>query len=243
MCCFSQAVTSVSNTNIFARSGEGGLQFLAYQMQLDAKVDLAMVLPLPVPHGGTVRFINLEKYPEFFTALTEGVFPAPQSRMGGTYSRSAPLEVVSVGSFDASFVPTVADFSRLDARFRLPAGTWEKLPQYKDWGFAVFKLKPGSHKVHPMAFEFPRRHPRELFFPTVHIHDGKVHAEAEFDHTLFCQHRTEEKFALGKWAESSQPASTFMEVALCQGLVNPAKHVYGLRMKGELKNEDTVLSF
>ncbi len=240
MCCFTQPVLSVSNTNIFARSGEGRLQFLAYQMQLDARVDLAMVLPLPVPHESSLRFINLEGYPTFFTAMTAAVFPPVQSRSG---SRSMPLEVVSVGSFDASFVPKMADFSRLDARFRLPAGTWEKLPQYMDWGFAVFKLKPGQHKVHPMAFEFPRRHPRELFFPTVHVHDGQVHAQAEFDHTLFCQHRTEEKFALSTWAESAQPASGFMEVAKCEGLVNPAKHIYGLRMVGELKNEDTVLRF
>src|SRR5690606_13087928 len=97
------------------------------------------------------------------------------------------LEVVEVGSFVASFVPTVKDFSRLDEQFRLPAQTWDKLPEYRDFGFAVFKLKKGSRKVHPMAFEFARANPIRLFFPTVHIHDGTVKPTARFHHVLFCQ--------------------------------------------------------
>ena len=52
-----------------------------------------------------------------------------------------PLRVHDVGLFEASFVPTLADFERLDPRFRLSPGVWEQLPQYRDWGFAVFKLK------------------------------------------------------------------------------------------------------
>lgn len=87
---------------------------------------------------------------------------------------AAPLRVHEVGSFEASFVPSLADFSRLDARFRLPDGLWEGLPIYADYGFAVFKLKAGERKVHPMAFEFASRDRRQLFFPTVHIHDGQI---------------------------------------------------------------------
>ena len=79
-------------------------------------------------------------------------------------------------------MPTVKDFARLDERFKLPPSTWDDLPGYKDYGFAVFKLKKGEQKVHPMAFEFPRGDTRKLFFPTVHIHDGKVHQTAGFDH-------------------------------------------------------------
>lgn len=244
MCCFSREVTKVTNTNIFARSGEGPRQSLAYQMALDAKEELAMILPLPVPPNSAedaLKFINLDGYPTFFDDLAHGVFPP--DRMGGAHSRSAPtLKVVDVGSFQASFVPTEKDFARLDPRFRLPAGTWDELPQYRDWGFAVFKLKPGAKTIHPMAFEFPRRNPRQLFFPTVHIHDGKVHERADFDHTLFCQHLTAEKFPLGEWRESGQPAQSFMEVEH-QGLIQPHKHVYGLKLKGELKNQDTVLTY
>ena len=77
--------------------------------------------------------------------------------------------VVQVGAFEASFVPTVKDFSRLDKRFRLPAGAWNKLSTYNDYGFAVFKLKHGALKVHPMAFSFPDAGHRPPLFPQPYI--------------------------------------------------------------------------
>jgi hypothetical protein len=70
MCCFSKPVKSVSNTNIFARAGEGEQQFLVYSMSIDANQDLAMILPLPVKNGtqeGEVKFIDLELYPSSST--------------------------------------------------------------------------------------------------------------------------------------------------------------------------------
>ena len=97
-------------------------------------------------------------------------------------------------------MPAVKDFARLDERFRLPATTWDALPDYKDHGFAVFKLKSGEKHVHPMAFEFPRADHKRLFFPTVHIHDGKVHKTATFDHELYCQAGRGRKRA--SWKES-----------------------------------------
>jgi hypothetical protein len=38
-----------------------------------------------------------------------------------------------------------------------------------------------------MALSFPVREGGKLFFPTVHIHDGKVHPTERFDHTLYAQ--------------------------------------------------------
>ena len=129
---------------------------------------------------------------------------------------SKKLEVVEVGSFEASFVPAIKDFARLDERFRLPTSVWEKLPQYKDYGFAVFKLKKGASKVHPMAFEFPRALKDVLFFPTVHIHDGTVPAKAKFDHSLFCQMEGEAPLM---WEESPGLADGFMKVKETQGII------------------------
>jgi len=199
MCCFTGPVSSVDNTRIFARwlpGGKPARQLIAYQMDFKAKRDLAMVLPLPVVPGSgeqAVQFLNLEKEPEFFTKLKE-LFPEPQNYGGVgkgpvmiSTAAEETLEVVKVGSFEASFAPfapALADFARLDKRFRMGKGVWEQLPQYKDWGFAVFKLRRDSTTVHPMAFSFPNAMPQAgLFFPTVHIHDGKVHAAEEFDHT------------------------------------------------------------
>jgi hypothetical protein len=112
-----------------------------------------------------VKFIDLKDYPEFFKDMDRG-FPVPPPPQAASMSRvmtlsaaSRKLEVQQVGDFEASFVPTVGDFARLDERFRLPEGTWKDLPAYKDYGFAVFKLKPGAMRVHPMAFSFPRQDP------------------------------------------------------------------------------------
>lgn len=252
MCCFSQPVISVSDTNIFARAGDGGREFLVYSMEIKAKQNLAMILPLPIVEGAgekAVEFIDLKGYPDFFSDLRSG-FPValPALEAGhsdiGTRSAAMPkLEVVQVGDFEASFVPTVRDFSRLDERFRLPKETWEKLPQYQTYGFAVFKLKPGAMRVHPMAFSFPRQNPGELFFPTVHIHDGKVHARARFDHALFCQpHQNDYPNFGGQWEESQGQAKRFMKVGRTKGLIEPDQHCYKRELHGQLANRDTVLT-
>jgi len=248
MCCFSRPIQSVSATNIFARPAENGRQFLAYNMTLKSKEDLAMVLPLPVQAGSreqAVMFINLKNYAAFFTDLRRG-FPMPDAGSANLTTRGgAParlkLEVIQVGSFEASYVPTVNDFSRLDERFRLPPGTWDKLPAYRDYGFAVFKLKPGSATIHPMAFSFPRADRSSLFFPTVHIHDGKVHGTASFDHALYCQTGPEEKLALTGWLESRRPLGSFMKTDQAKGLIDGERHAYLMELHGDLPNRDTLL--
>jgi hypothetical protein len=250
MCCFSRPVQSVSATHIFARSGAEGRQFLVYSMTLKTKEDLAMVLPLPVKPGSgekAVTFIDLKDYPEFFTDMRKG-FPEMMQVPGGTVTRRlgtpppGKLAVVAVGNLEASFVPTVADFSRLDERFRLPPGTWDKLPAYRDHGFAVFKLKSGEAKIHPMAFSFPRTRPWELFFPTVHIHDGKVHERAKFDHVLYCQRGAVDQFNLLDWEESFRPAAAFMRLNKAQGILDGGEHCYRRVLAGTLPHRDTVLA-
>jgi hypothetical protein len=215
-------------------------------MKMKADQALAMILPIPVRPGAgedDVKFISLKEYPDFFRDMRKG-FPIPPSgrAFGATTDSKSPkpepqLKVVEVGNFEASFVPTVADFSRLDARFRLPEGTWELLPQYKNYGFAVFKLKEGEQKVHPMAFRFPTAQPR-LFFPTVHIHDGKIHENAEFDHTLYCQLTGVERSQAMRFRESPQPAGMFMDVKKSAGLIDPDEHCYQRRINGRQKNDD-----
>src|SRR5688572_32547692 len=121
MCCFSRPVKLVADTNIFARASKEGRQYIVYSMRLDAAEDLAMILPIPVPPKSpenAVKFINLEKYPEFFADLRRGfpTPPPPKSVDRGSIKTESKkkLEVVNVGSFEASFVPSVADFERLD---------------------------------------------------------------------------------------------------------------------------------
>jgi hypothetical protein len=249
MCCFSGNVTFVRGTRIFARITEVGRQAIVYQMQFGAKQDLAMILPLPVAKGAdekAVKFIDLSGYGNFFGDLRSG-FPFPKGvgrGSGGAVALAAGglLEVKQVGSYEASFVPTVKDFERLDPRFRLPAETWSALPAYADHGFAVFKLRVGVQQEHPMAFTFPTRRPETLFFPTVHIHDGKVHPEEDFDHQLYCQVARTGLFAMTEWQESERLAAAFTKPEKSEQLIVGDAHVYRRALVGKLKNEDIILA-
>src|SRR5262249_17924242 len=108
-------------------------------------------------------------------------------------------------------------------------------------GFTVFKLKAGAQTVHPMAFEFPTALKARLFFPTVHIHDGKVHDRAKFDHTLYCQSAPSLQLRVLTWAESNRPAGKFVDVKKAEGIVLPNEHCRKLELDGVLDNKDTFV--
>jgi hypothetical protein len=255
MCCFTGPVAAVAQTNLFARASTENRQFLVYQMELRAADPLAMILPLPVPAGGgeeAVRFIDFSAYPHFFADLRKPfAVSGPATRAGGGGAAALPmptLAVHQVGSFEASFVPTLDDFHRLDARFRLAKEVWAELPRYADWGFAVFKLRNLAQNtaIEPMALEFARRDPRGLFFPTVHVHDGQVHATAAFDHNLFFQSPYEDGVvAAGRYARlagsSAEPAREFASPLLAGKVLDEDLPVQVVRFAGELPNRDSEL--
>lgn len=249
MCCFTGPVTSVSATNIFARQTGSGWQFVVYSMNVDMTKPLAMVLPLPVKTGygdDAVKFLNFQDYPDFFADLEKG-FPAPPPLASdgvmlaaNSLPAAGVLAVQAIGEFEASFVPTTNDFHRLDKRFRLPADFFKKMPAYHQFGFAVFKLKPGAQTVHPMAFLFPSAEMR-LFFPTVHIHDGHIHPRADFDHNLYCQPGENSPLKLADWRESDRHAQKFLDIKKAGGVVAVNEHCYKLQLNGELPNTDTCV--
>jgi len=187
MCLFSRSVQRLRSTQIFARL-EADRQFIVYEMNYSAAEDLAMILPVPTaasPDTDLVEFINLEDFPAFFSTLRR---PFEKPRVPGAVAAARTLDVSQVGCFEASFVPTLKDFTRLDRRFRLPQRIWKALPIYRDFGFVVFKLRAArNEQVHPMAFSFKTRFNDRLFFPTVHIHGGEAHPTARFNHDHYCQ--------------------------------------------------------
>lgn len=253
----------MSATRIFARPLEAARQLLVYGMTVEVAEDVAMILPIPTPPGSpddAVRFVDMSSCPAFFDHLS-ALFPAPASfgagyAVSGAAPQARTLVVHDVGDFEASFVPTLRDFKRLDARFRLPGEVWDELPELADWGFCVFKLKAPqgkgsslfrlfqtpkatSRKVHPMAFEFPRRDASSLFFPTMHVHDRSVHPTAEFDHELYCQ-TSNACEPLMQWSRSSAKAAALAEVA--RPWVDPSAWLYKRALHGELPNRDTLLA-
>lgn len=256
MCCFSRAVEHVSATRIFARRLGDGTQALVYSMSVSFGTELAMVLPIPVPPGSAedaVRFIDLSGYPTFFDDLKTAFPGVGFLAMKGPAARFGPpveqkLVVHEVGDFEASFVPSRADFDRLDERFRLDPSVWDRLPGYADYGFAVFKLKPKrsllgavqEQTVHPMAFVFPSREPSSLYFPTVHIHDGSVPAEAKFDHTFFAQDDGVIGATIG-WTKSHGPLGAYVDGSRAAALVIAERNGFGEMQYGVHPNEDLWL--
>lgn len=259
---------TVDGTNIFARA-RGDHQILVYGMNIAASDAVAMVLPLPTPPGvgeDAVRFVDLSGYPKLFVDLNECFPPImpPASRggfgSGGGVAMKQTLKVHEAGDFEASFVPSIEDVDRIDPRFRLPPGIWEALPQYRDWSFAVFQLRDVAaparglrrwfgglrpKTIHPMAFEFPRRFTDRLFFPTVHLHDERVHARDRFDHALFWQvdpGRTgtfwSESPTYAGTLETFETANAHVDVAASKGLVDGEAIVYRRDLRGEFDNQD-----
>jgi hypothetical protein len=244
---FTAPVESVTETRIFARSLPEGRQVIVYRMNLNTKLDTAMVLPIPVKAGSgekAVQFVDLSGYPRmmrdmellFLERSLSDPFAGPASGDEDT------LEVKPVGAFEVSYVPTKADFARLDERFRMPPKVWDALPVYDQYGFVVFKFRKANALIHPMAFAFPRADAARLYFPTVHVHDGKVHDEEEFDHILYCQKIPGDDFSVQQWMESPELPANAVNVVAARGIVDPRLHVYRKELKGRLPNTDTVLA-
>ncbi len=246
MCMFSQAVDRVSDTRIFGRVS-AGLQQLVYEMRVASVHDLAMVLPLPIaqiPSERAFRFIDLHAYPEFFSDL-DSCFLKPQALSTGPISGGMMrglLEVEQIGAYDASFVPTLQDFDRLDPRFRLPPEVWSQVPHYRNYGFAVFKIRKGDTRAHPMAMAFETRDSARLFFPTLHVHDGTLHQKAHFNHELFAQGSAS---AFEDWESAVDQVKEVMKLKTAfredqsKGIIDAEARVFKYVIRGRQKNQDT----
>lgn len=261
MCCFAGPVKYVSDTNLFARMTSKSTQILAYQMRFATLQENAMILPLPVAtpaREDSLKFISLKHYDHFFSDLDRAfpvIEPPSFSRRLATDSAAledqAALTVHEVGDFVASFVPTMNDFARLDQRFVIPKSSWAKIPHYADYGFAVFQLKSLEGEPHPMAFEFETRLEDEIFFPTVHIHDGEVHKREHFDHTLYLQNAAFDQ-VVGKYknhrvrdrqtgfVRSQGVAKRFCTMEKAGGIVDPNLLFHRFHMGGKLENKDII---
>jgi hypothetical protein len=241
-------VSLVAGTQIFARSRATGRQILVYSMTINADADLTMILPLPRRSGVDefdVNFIEMSSYQDFFDDIAKAVTIGHSTCRSPRSSQDAlpkpTLVVRNVGSFEASFAPTRADLNRLDSRFKLKPNFWRPLPAYKGFGFAVFKLRSGLKRIHPMAQEFPCREPDALFFPTVHVHDGgSVPAVPDFEDKLFFL--SAKGPWLREWFASGAPAKNIMRVpSLPSNLVNLEQECYLVEVHGQRANRDVYL--
>ena len=70
----------------------------------------------------------------------------------------------------------------------------------------------------------------------------KVHAEEEFDHTLYCQVRRTGLFAMTRWEESRGHARATCNIELSKGLLAADLHLHRQTLVGSHKNEDILLA-
>lgn len=244
MCIFSGPVYEVSNTKIYCRIKEDE-QTLVYSMKAGFFDPVAMILPIPVSSRmeNAVKFIDLKAQSDFFKVLdtpfkevTRGI---SSRSLGGAVGT---LEVHEVGNYIASFVPHRLHFSRLDEAFRLEETVWDNLPHYKGSGFVVFQLIKNSSDVndyHPMGFTFPTKDKDKLFFPTVHVHNGKVPEKEVFDHALYFQTDREVKGCIKSDAVANHYSriSSFIENDK-SGLVDGNAFLYKKGLRGLMENKD-----
>jgi hypothetical protein len=247
MCCFAGHVSDVSGTNIFARV-DGDREYLVYEMTFTSQEQTAMILPIPVAPGrpeDVVKFVALDAYPDFFGDLERHFTQVwARAKLLGAASPRVGLKVHLVGAFEASFVPRLELFDRLDARFRIQRRVWEQLPAYESFGFVVFKLRPGQRvTAHPMAFSFQTREPRTVFFPTVHIHDQSVHDTAAFDHILYIQNQPTRggSWPGTLWMSDDTQASEYVDVVRTRGVVDGEARCLQMAVVGTFRNSDVVI--
>ena len=215
-----------------------------------------MVLPLPVAPGTQmIEFVSLQGFDDFFASLRSAFANVADTFATESYSPAVRrLPVEKVGAFEASFVPSLADFARLDERFRLSKSMQAALARYPGFGFAVFQLGVGDQKVHPMAFRFHTAEPHRLYFPTRHLHGSVSWPLAHFDHKLFCQNsvippgwkvggvRRHEAVGMSiKFWMQPAPMGELMPIHRTQGLLDAQALCYSRDLSGYRWNRDLWL--
>ena len=220
MCIFSGSVDSVSTTKIlvsrvyqteiveqkgskYKKPVGNPLQLVIYSNKVtltpadsdSVRVGTAMILPFPLLKGqNRVALLDMSKYPNFFDDV-ELLFPIaeiPQSYEALSNSiADGYIDVMKVGNYKASIVPTYADFNRLQFNeFNLHPDVSSLLGQYysKNFGFIVCILKPQA-MYHPFAYVHELRSNGELFVPTRHFHGSSEDTlySARVDRSAFGQ--------------------------------------------------------
>ena len=244
-------IDHVGSTQIFVSGLSDEEHATVYRMAYRAPEAVAMILPIPVRRGGAedaVTFVDLGECRDFFELLDRCYPRPPEDSKPGGYGgrpRRPPLAVHENGDYVASYVPSIGDFDRLDPRFRLPATAWGDLPDYGGHGFAVIQLKPGKDplSVQPIAYRYPPEVPHELFFPTVHLHDGEgVGARARYEHVLYAQpFRQHPNVRVSGWEPQATSPRWAMDLSRTEGLVAPDRYLSRVRLQGEAPNADLVL--
>lgn len=187
MCIISGEVNEVSSTNIFvSQTNIPGQQFTVYSNTVQMGTNKGvMVLPFP---KGDCKMIDLSNYPRLFDDLKKACpFPFISKSLGLSrgfdIQTDSLLEVSQVGSYKASIVPSINDFSRLDQNFPINADVTEFLKN--NYSYVVCRLDK-ENEYHPFGY-IHNSFNNGLFVPTMHYHKHtNGQSTADWDHSIFC---------------------------------------------------------
>lgn len=198
---FTRKVKQVSSTKIFVshvkvKDMKEVKQLTIYENYVDSINDNVMILPYPNQNDDKVAFISLKENSKIFKDMKK-CFPKPtklilksRERGDGLYGsmRSKSLEVIEVGSYQASVAKTADDLDNLDESVftNLDSKVLKSIKKKysKGFGFVICKFKKGGGKKHPIAYLTHGQD--ELFVPLVHVHNGEgVKEYEEFDHIIY----------------------------------------------------------
>lgn len=196
MCIILTHVESVSNTQIYVSSSKSRKrQLTIYTNKVDTHVKNAMILPVPNPLS--VELLNFKNYKKIFDDCRECFHHDDGSRndrhmyraaLSASFDSRPPLPVYTVGSYQASIVPSINDFDRVDTQIlRVNPQVFTLLKDTYDssFGFIICQLREGSHQYHPFAYTHEIHNCNLLFVPTLHYHLGETSVKADWDHTIY----------------------------------------------------------
>lgn len=211
MCIFNTVTEEVSGTRILVAPLPDNRQLVVYENQVTSTTDNAMILPVPCDPDGVITMVDMSGYTDIFEDCEKYFEPPSPSYDSNNWGSGkdeydlasfAAIEVLQVGAYKVSIVPSIDDLDRLDDEvFKLTPKTKSVLSAHYARGFqfvvCMFSAADSIQHHHPIAYTHPRLPTPfgiTLFVPTVHEH-GSTHddtkkppsglVDAHFDHTIY----------------------------------------------------------
>jgi len=230
---------------MFARF-EGDRQVLAMEMRVNLPRDMALIVPLPtIPNAGRDALRLLRPGTSALFAQLQSGFSKSDSQ-NERRERQDDLSdsgvrtrrFVEAAPYDTLYLPSMDDFGLIDNEFQLSSQLVGAFSPYRDYGFAVLKLRAAANaRLRSIAFSFPTRDTSHLYFPTFQYRDGTVHNTVMFDVTLYAQNA--EKSA---WDGTAVEAGDFMSMDDGAEVISVERTVQRRVLYGEKANEDIWLA-
>jgi hypothetical protein len=245
---FSTPVRIASTFNFFARASRANPdhQFLACSFRYEAATPFTLIMPAPTPPdapANAVRFINLSGYDEFFSDLRRG-FPELTHDTGKQSFTDRLREKVrdwldlDTTQIEFAFFPNRTVLADMRDRWPLSDAAWAALEPYAACGLVGVKLEAGANRLPPIAFEFPRRTPTELSFPTAHnLTDPAAVRQALYAQTL----KRSAEWRMSASADDDRHtlrARDFVKIDRTLGLIDPDQPIVSRRLNGPADNVD-----